>query len=112
MLREERDVRSCNDYILGTDRRMIQNLVVYDKRHNRDHCLVLGCLCGAMPSAHLRYLRKRTRFTINTPNTSDGVDLLFTELRGAIPNPPWQEYPLQTWISLETWRLVNTRIVA
>ena len=38
---------------------------------------------------YLRYLGKRTRFTISLLATLDKVDLMFAEIWGAIPNPPW-----------------------
>ena len=31
---------------------------------------------------------------------------------GAITKPPWKERPRQAWISTETWRLIDTSIVA
>ena len=40
-------VRSRTDDILGTDRRLIKNVVVRDPRHNTDHYMVLGCFPGA-----------------------------------------------------------------
>ena len=39
-----REVRSRTEYILGTDRRLFQNVAVRDARKNTDHYLVLGCL--------------------------------------------------------------------
>ena len=47
MRRQGQVVRSRTDYILGTDRRLFQNVAVQDPRHNTDHYMVLGCLPGA-----------------------------------------------------------------
>ena len=47
-----REVRSRTDYILGTDNHLFQNVAVLDARHNTDHYLVLGCLCGSAPAIH------------------------------------------------------------
>ena len=47
MKRQGQVVRSRTDYILGTDRRLLQNVAVRDPRHNTDHYMVLGCLPGA-----------------------------------------------------------------
>ena len=81
-------MQSWIDYILGTDRRLFQNVSVRDSRHNTYHYLVLCCLCIAAPAAHLRYLRKQTRFTINPPKTPDGVGRLFAEIQGGFPKAP------------------------
>ena len=42
-----RKVRSRTDYILGTDRRIFNNVTVRDPQHNSEHYLILGCLRGA-----------------------------------------------------------------
>ena len=34
MIREGREVRSWTDYIMGTDRRLFENVSVRDPRHN------------------------------------------------------------------------------
>ena len=51
MLRCGKDVMYQMDYILGTYRRLFQNIAVQDPRHNSDHYLVLyflkGCFHGA-----------------------------------------------------------------
>ena len=60
---------------------------------------------------HLRYLGKQARFPIRPQKTPYEVDRLFYELRGGIPKPPWRERPRQAWISPETWRFIDTRIV-
>ena len=112
MYQEDREVRSRNDYILGTESRLLQNVAVRDVRHNTDHYLVLGCLCGAEPSAHLRYLGKRTRFPVRPLATPDKVDRMFDELRGSIPKIPRQERQHRGWISLKTWSLIDTRMEA
>ena len=98
-------VRSQMNYILGTDSFLFHNIVVHNARHN-----VLGCLCGAEPSAHLRYLGKRTRFHIRPQTTPDKEDCMFYELWRAIPRPPQRERHSQSWISTETWSLIDTRM--
>ena len=50
MLRRGLEVRSRTDYILETDIRLLLNVSVQDAWHNRDHYMVLGCLCGATPT--------------------------------------------------------------
>ena len=64
MLHGGQEVRSWTNYILGTDRRIIRNMGVWDARYNTDHHLVLGCLRGATHVAHSQYLGTRTLFPI------------------------------------------------
>ena len=60
MQRGGQEVRSQNNYILGTDSRLFQNVDIRDARHNTDHYLILGCLHRAVPAAQLCYLERRT----------------------------------------------------
>ena len=55
MRRQGQVVRYRTDYILGTDRRLLQNVTVRDTRHNTDHYMVLGCLPGAPLATTKRY---------------------------------------------------------
>ena len=105
-------MHSRANYILGTDRRLLQNVVVRYAWHNTDHYLVLGCLRRSAPTVHSCYLRKRTLFPIKLPTTPERVDRLFADLQEANPKPPCQERLRQAWISPETWRLVDARIAA
>ena len=54
MHRGVHEVHSQTYHILSTDSYLLQNVVVQGTRHNTDHYLVLGCLLGAAPAAHLR----------------------------------------------------------
>ena len=42
-------VRYQTEYILGSERRIFQNMAVRDLRQKSDHIMVLGCLRGASP---------------------------------------------------------------
>ena len=106
------EVRSQTDYVLGIDSCLFQNVAVWNARNNTYHYLILGCLRGSAPAAHLRYLRRCTRLYSRPPATPDKADHMFDKLRWAIPRPPQQELPRQAWISPETWSLINTRIEA
>ena len=54
-----RKVWSWTDYLLGTDRRLFQNVSVRDPWHNSDHYMVLGCLYSAPQLEHSRYMGQR-----------------------------------------------------
>ena len=80
MLQGGQELRSQTNYILGTDSCLFQNAEFRDAQHNTDHYLVLGCLHGANPATHSRYLGKRTRFPIRPLYTPDKADRTFAEL--------------------------------
>ena len=82
-----RKLRSCNNYILGTDSCLFQNVAVWDARHNTDHYLVLGCLLGAAPAARLRSLGNLTRFSIRPMANLDKAYRMFSGLWRSIPRP-------------------------
>ena len=85
---------------------------VQDSRHNTDHYLVIGCLCGAAPSYHSHYIGKWKQFLMKLPNIPGGVDRLFAELRGGIPKLPQWERPYHVFILMKTWQIIDTRIAA
>ena len=81
ILRGGREIRSRTDYILGTDRRLIQNMAVRDARHNIYQYLVLGCICGTrLPHTHAtlgygsasHWSHQRPREVSNTCSRSSG----------------------------------------
>ena len=110
MRRKGQVVRSRNDYILGTDRRLFKNIAVWDPRHNTDHYMVLGCLLGAPLAATHRYLGGRKRWPVRPPAEPSRTDTLFAALRRAVPKPAPQEARQNAWISAETWRLIDERV--
>ena len=89
MVQLEREVRFWTDCILGSDRRIFQNVVVRDPRHNSDHFMVMGCMRGASLREHSRYLRQRTRLPLRPPGRQarTQADKTFTELwsAGGVP---------------------------
>ena len=44
-VRQGTAVSSWTDYILRSDRRIFQNVAVWDPRQNSNHFMVVGCLC-------------------------------------------------------------------
>ena len=55
-VRQGRELRSWTDYILGSDCQIFWNMIVRYPRHNSDHFMVMGYLCGDYPNKHWRYL--------------------------------------------------------
>ena len=53
MVRKGRVMRSHTYYILGSNRRIFQNVDAQDPRHNSDHIMFIGCMCSTSPREHL-----------------------------------------------------------
>ena len=103
-------MRSRTDYILGTDRRLFQNVAVRDPQHNTDHYMVLGCLPGAPLAKTKRYQGGRRRWPVLPPAAPSRMDTLFAALRRAVPKKAPREARRNAWILAETWLLVDKRV--
>ena len=112
MIREGREVQSRTDYILGTYRRLFENVSVRDPRHNSDHYLVLVCLHSASLKEHMWYLRGQKKLPLCPPTAPTWEDKIFAALRRAVLKPRAREAWKNEWISAATWRLVNERVSA
>ena len=112
---QERDgstIRSRCDYILGFDRRMFLNVCLKDPRcFNSDHLMMVGKITSATRSRNRSYLRSRTRYPLGPPRRGPltQVDLIFQELQRAVDPPPPRERSHRSWISANTWKLVDAR---
>ena len=71
MVIQRREVRSQMDYILGSNRRIFQNVAVWDPRNNSEHYMVMGCLLYAYLGRHSNYLGRRTRLPPPSTQTSE-----------------------------------------
>ena len=111
MRRKGRVVRSRTDYIMGSDRQILQNVAVWDPRHNSDHSMVMGSLRGYLLREHSHYLGSRTSLPLCPPEcqTRTRADNLFAELRRTFPKPYRRTARHNSWISEETWTLVGKR---
>ena len=109
VVRQGRVVRSRTDYILGSDRLIFQNMALWDPRHNSDHFMVVGCLRRASLREHSRYFGRRTCLPLRPPGrqTRKRADKLFAELRRVVPKPYKHTERHNSWISAETFRLVD-----
>ena len=112
MRRQGRAVRSQTYHILGSDCSIFQNVVVRDPRHNSDQFIAVGSLPGASPREHYNYLGIRIRLPLHPPGLQmrTRADELFSELRRAVPKWDKRAARHKSWISAETWRLVNKRV--
>ena len=110
MVRGGEAIRSRTDYILGTDCSIFRNVAVRDPRHNLDHYMVVGLLRGGTVREHIRYIAGRQRLPLTPPKRPTREDTLFGDLRRAVPKPQPREQHRNTWISEETWKLVDERV--
>ena len=87
-------------------------MAVRDPSHNSDHFMVMECLRGDSPREHACYLRHRIRLLLRPPRhqTRTWADKLFAELRRAVPKTDKRTALHNSWISAETWRLVDERV--
>ena len=112
MIREEREVRSWTEYILGTDCYLFGNVSVREPRHNSDHYMVLGCLHSAYLREHVRYLGGRKRLPLRPPTEPTREDTIFAALWRAVPKPRAREARKNEWILETTWRIFDKRVSA
>ena len=83
-----KEVRPQKDYILRTDHRLFQNVAAQEPRHNTDHYLILGFLCGTTLRDHQRYLISRILILFHTPRRTSLEYTLFAELCRVASKPP------------------------
>ena len=112
MVRQGRVVWSRIDYILGSKRRIFQNVDVRYPRHNSDHIMVLGCLYGASLREHYCYLGRRMRLPLRPPihQKRTRADKIFAEFWRAIPKQDKRSSCHNSRILAEMSRLVNKRV--
>ena len=111
MLQGDQDVHSRTDYLLGTYHRLFHNISVQDACHNSDPYLVLSCLSRSPAAGHFFCTMNNRRFPVWLSTVPIRVYCLFSELWGVIPKLPQWKFPCQSWISPETWRLINAIIL-
>ena len=64
MVSQGRVVRYLMDYLLVSELLIFKNVVVQDPRHNYDHPMVIGGMCGASLREHSHYFGLRMRLPI------------------------------------------------
>ena len=89
---------------------MFQNVAVWDPIHNTDHYLVLGCLYGVTLRENQRYLGMLMWLPLYPPKRPSQEDYIFASLRQTVPKTPVPERAHASWISEETWKVINTRV--
>ena len=90
------------DYVLGTDHHMIHNLAVWDPRHNIDHSIVLGCLCGVILREHQCYIGFCTRLPLYPFKCPSHEYNIFSSISQAVPKTLVRECVHDSWILEET----------
>jgi exonuclease III len=109
--REHSMLSSRCDYILGSNRNLFRNMQLKQPRlFTSDHYLVLGELLSEPLRENRRYLGGRRRFPLHVSAPVTKVEKLFTDIQTACadPSPPVRP-PRPSWISLETWKMIDHR---
>ena len=73
---------------------------------------MVGQLRGGTSREHVRYIKGRRRLLLLPPKEPTREDKLFGDLRRAVPKPHEREKHKNAWISDETWRLIDERVLA
>jgi hypothetical protein len=99
------------DYLLGTDRRTFTNVCLKEPRFDSDHYMILGKIRSAKLKKNGAYLRKRKRFSLRIPSARPlkSAESLFEYLQLSVEKQETETRRVASWISAETWGLVDTR---
>ena len=103
-------MRSQTDYILRKDCVILQNVAFWDPRHNTSHYTVLGCLRIVTLQEHQCYLGSRTSIPLYPPKYLYHEDTIFTTLRQVLLRTLVHKQAHSSWISEETWRVIEARV--
>ena len=111
--RENRRIFRRCDYILATDPHDFQTFRIKTPRFDSDHRMLVGILRTESKRQHQRYVRTRTRFS-NQIRTEDKsrADHLMEELAELIEGTPSIDSRKASWISDESWKLINAKAEA
>ena len=107
---EGRTLRSRNDYILGSDRRIFKKVCIRNPRHfASDHLALLGTIQSRTVGENRAYLRGRKAYPLQPPSRGplSRVDSLFTELKSHVEKPTRESRRATSWISAGTWALID-----
>jgi hypothetical protein len=104
-------IRSRCDYILAEDRRDFISVNIVTPCHFQgDHDAVVATMKVATPDEHWEYLRKRKKFPLSVPRgQGNEADRLLKKLNRAQRQAVDRDRRRKSWVSEETWRLVDQR---
>jgi Reverse transcriptase (RNA-dependent DNA polymerase) len=113
MVRNGEVIASRCDYILGDDRRLFQAVGIREPRgYDSDHKAVIGILSSATRREHHNYLKGRKAFPLKFSRRAMSIkDRAFNTItqRASQPTASAMGPRRASWISDETWRLVDER---
>jgi exonuclease III len=113
MEREGTLLQSRCDYILGTDRRLFQYILIKDPRYHSDHLMVTGGLRSAPKRENVRYLRSRRKFPLRRQQTTthNATEREYDKIKQCIDiqAPEVERQARAPWISSKTWQMIDSR---
>ena len=111
MQREGQQVTGRGDYILSTDRSSFTNARLWLTYHGIDHRMILVVLQGEGALCNPHYQWGRTHWPIQLkavqPHTKG--ESAFADIKGEITRTLRLKDARSSWISQETWTLVDRR---
>ncbi len=105
--------RSVCDYILVENRSDFTNFKIKQPRFDSDHRLLKATLKPQQTREHQKYLKKRQQFPIKViPDNNNQADTLMTNLEARIKPTKSQSSRDNSWISNDTWKLIDRKAMA
>lgn len=108
-----RIVSSRNDYILGSKSWALWNAQIVEPRlFELDHHMVMGYITGDSTRLIQRYLKGRQGSPNRPPDhpmATTAADKIFAKLKDFCTPMSREAYRKESWISKETWKLIDRR---
>ena len=107
-------VRSVCDHVMTDHPKWFRNCQRRFPRFDTDHLAIVATLCVSSPREHRRYVRGRERFPLPPPLAEDcsAADTILAELREGRTPRGMDDGRQNSWISEETWRLIDMKAAA
>jgi hypothetical protein len=103
-------IRSRCDYVLAEDPRDFISVNIVSPRYRGDHDAVVATMKAATPDTHREYLRRRKKFPLTVPRgQGNEADRLLKGLNRIQREAVEGDNRRPSWVSEETWRLVDQR---
>ena len=113
MRREGTRIYSKCDYILTTEHSHFSNFKILTPRFDTDHRMVKGILRIDLKKNQKKYMCQRTRYPVRKPKDPSRADVLLAELCNHVEKiTPEPDSRKQSWISNDTWKLVDQKAEA
>ncbi len=110
MRREGRWISSQCNYFFGreTDCRRFRCVSIQMPCYYSNHCALVAVIHAGGGEELKQYRRQMQQFPISLPcGPQKQLNAEYEELQWDVVRPPLREHPANSWITAETWKLVN-----